>query len=49
MLKSSQIGPPAKLGTPDTEPNDVFTEESKEEQIELFILEPQDKINGKKN
>jgi hypothetical protein len=49
MLKNSQIGPPAKLGVPETEPDNMFTEESKEERIESVVCEPQDKITRKKD
>ena len=44
MLKNSQMGPPAKLGVPETEPDNMFTEESKEEPIESVVCEPQEKI-----
>ena len=49
MLKNSQIGPPAKFGVPETEPDNMFTEESKEERIESVVCEPQDKITRKKD
>ena len=44
MLKNLQMGPPAKLGVPETEPDNMFIEESKEERIESVVCEPQEKI-----
>jgi hypothetical protein len=44
MLKNSQIGPLFKLGAPETEPDNMFTEENKEERIESVVCEPQEKI-----